>query len=55
MRLRSKGAYVNASEGNYKAYVALFMLARSMNKQMLVYTAKDQFGYCKIGYASMQP
>ncbi|WP_431287703.1 hypothetical protein [Roseateles chitinivorans] len=48
-------AYLNASDGNYKAYVALFMLARSMDKQMLVYTTKEQSGYCKIGYASMQP
>jgi hypothetical protein len=30
------------------------MMARAMDRPVLIYTSKDQYGYCKIGYVSMQ-
>lgn len=47
-------AYLNGSDSNYKTYVSLLMMARAMDRPVLIYTSKDQYGYCKIGYVSMQ-
>lgn len=47
-------AYLNGSDSNYKTYVSLLMMARALEKPVVIYTNKDQYGYCKIGYVSMQ-
>lgn len=47
-------AYVNGSDPSYKSYVSLLMLARAMDKPVLIYSQRTG-DYCKIGYVSMQP
>jgi len=46
-------AYVNATDANYKAYMSLIMLARSMDKPVVVFSTKDPNGFCQIGFVSM--
>lgn len=45
-------AYLNASDANYKAYVALLMLAKSMDRGVVI-SSNLVAGQCKIGYVSM--
>nr|WP_297531524.1 hypothetical protein [uncultured Roseateles sp.] len=47
-------AYVNGSDPSYKSYMSLLMLARAMDKTVLIYSQRTG-DYCKIGYVSMQP
>jgi hypothetical protein len=47
-------AYVNGSDPSYKSYVSLLMMARAMDKPVLIYSQRTG-DYCKIGYVSMQP
>lgn len=46
-------AYVNAADANYKAYMSLIMLARSMDKPVVVFSTRDTNGFCQIGFVSM--
>jgi hypothetical protein len=47
-------AYVNGSDPSYKSYVSLLMMARAMDKPVLIYSQRTG-DYCKIGFVSMQP
>jgi hypothetical protein len=42
-------AYINESDANYKAHVAVLVAAQQSAKSVLIYTFRDSSGYCKIG------
>jgi hypothetical protein len=46
----SRWAYINESDANYKAYVAVLLAAQHSGKLVYIYTTRDSSGYCKIGH-----
>jgi hypothetical protein len=43
-------AYLLTSDDNYEAYVAVLNSAWLASKNVTLYTTKDSYGYCKLGY-----
>ncbi|WP_238139616.1 hypothetical protein [Roseateles aquatilis] len=46
-------AFLNKSDDNYKAYVSVLMMAKAMEKTVVIFS-KMVSGQCQIGYVSMQ-
>lgn len=45
-------AYVDTTDANYNAYVAVLLAAKAQNVLIHVYSNRDAQGYCKIGYVA---
>lgn len=46
-------AYINANDPNYKALLAMLLIAQTTSKTVTLYTTKDSGRYCQIGYISL--
>lgn len=45
--------YINISDPNYKALLAMLLMAQASGKAVTLYTNKDATGYCQIGYIAV--
>jgi hypothetical protein len=46
--------FLNETDSNYKTYVAVLLFAKSLNKQVVLYTTNVGI-YCNIGHMVMYP
>jgi hypothetical protein len=46
--------YINIDDPNYKALLALLLIAQSSGETVTLYTNKSSSGYCQIGYVNVK-
>ena len=46
-------AYLDEVDTNYKVYAATLLAAKASGSDTVIYTTKDQSGYCKVGYVAV--
>ncbi len=45
--------FLNTTDPNYKALVAMILMAQAAGKSVTLYTIKSASGYCQIAFVSM--
>ena len=43
-------AYINTSDGNYKGIIATLLSVKLTESEVLLYTNRDERGFCRLGY-----